>query len=638
MKGIVKREILRKPTKQWHCPARFPRAKFRNDPAIDCTQIALVGGEQANRSAIMAYSGFNGQGGRLPSRRSGLDHRWVHLRFFAGGSRAGRCRSPTRVSSECSPPKRGYFFQCRSILGSHFTSCLAELYSLAYKYADINCALVVCCHVEGDDWAGVLQEVSNNRGGFGIGLRKSQWYRGLCRRGGGGGGNDTCGSRNSSGPRCQSAMVHRGLRVPVGDRGSTPQPAASKLSSPPPPSFHPRPSPSRVLPTRGARGIFTLFVAPTMLTRAPPCDVGGVEMMARRKGCCGVRVWGWKVDPVVAMSTALRSALPCYLSARPRSLWRARNCPRRSTCTKMDHGSRGPTFRSRAPVVIKAVHDKKIRSAFSWTVDGRLRSSTERTRGMFEVRMFTNALKSLGHIWNFGSTSAGSPDFRKWESCRTMSLVSGFSRGPPVSPAPSFRRRYIFTSVTLISSQDLAPLALTWKVRHTQSLVEKNEVSNPEHSSDVSRHPIREVGERHRNDNSYRQFSHGDEHFDRRRKLHRRIGTGDIQLVMMRAATPWPLRSKASPRCADDQKDSINENEYEDSDSAEYDAEFLNISTHFPNEFPSTSGVKKAERDWDCSKDWHGLLWIVKDCRGLKWIADENCEGLVWIGENRCVD
>ncbi|KAJ8871702.1 hypothetical protein PR048_028029 [Dryococelus australis] len=37
-----------------------------------------------------------------------------------------------------------------------------------------------------------------------------------------------------------------------------------------------------------------------------------------------------------------------------------------------------------------------------------------------------------------------------------MPLVSGFSRGSPVSPIPSFRRRSIFTSSTLIGSQDLA--------------------------------------------------------------------------------------------------------------------------------------------------------------------------------------
>ncbi|KAJ8870077.1 hypothetical protein PR048_029088 [Dryococelus australis] len=51
---------------------------------------------------------------------------------------------------------------------------------------------------------------------------------------------------------------------------------------------------------------------------------------------------------------------------------------------------------------------------------------------------------------------AGSSDFRKWESCRTMPLVSGFSRVCCVCPAPSFRRRSIFTSITLIGSQDLA--------------------------------------------------------------------------------------------------------------------------------------------------------------------------------------
>ncbi|KAJ8873644.1 hypothetical protein PR048_024466 [Dryococelus australis] len=49
----------------------------------------------------------------------------------------------------------------------------------------------------------------------------------------------------------------------------------------------------------------------------------------------------------------------------------------------------------------------------------------------------------------------GSPDFRKWESCRTMPLV-GFSRGPTGSLALSFRRRSMLTSITLIGSQDLA--------------------------------------------------------------------------------------------------------------------------------------------------------------------------------------
>ncbi|KAJ8869910.1 hypothetical protein PR048_028919 [Dryococelus australis] len=44
------------------------------------------------------------------------------------------------------------------------------------------------------------------------------------------------------------------------------------------------------------------------------------------------------------------------------------------------------------------------------------------------------------------------PDLRVWESCRTMPLVDGFSRG---SPAPSARRCSVLTSITLIGSQDL---------------------------------------------------------------------------------------------------------------------------------------------------------------------------------------
>ncbi|KAJ8897541.1 hypothetical protein PR048_002889 [Dryococelus australis] len=43
-----------------------------------------------------------------------------------------------------------------------------------------------------------------------------------------------------------------------------------------------------------------------------------------------------------------------------------------------------------------------------------------------------------------------------WESSRTVPLVDGFSRGSPVSPSPSSRRRSIFTSITLFGSQDLA--------------------------------------------------------------------------------------------------------------------------------------------------------------------------------------
>ncbi|KAJ8895088.1 hypothetical protein PR048_000413 [Dryococelus australis] len=49
---------------------------------------------------------------------------------------------------------------------------------------------------------------------------------------------------------------------------------------------------------------------------------------------------------------------------------------------------------------------------------------------------------------------AGSPDLRKWKSWWSMPLVGGFSRGPPVSPTPSFRRRSAFTPITLILNPD----------------------------------------------------------------------------------------------------------------------------------------------------------------------------------------
>ncbi|KAJ8876126.1 hypothetical protein PR048_024035 [Dryococelus australis] len=48
------------------------------------------------------------------------------------------------------------------------------------------------------------------------------------------------------------------------------------------------------------------------------------------------------------------------------------------------------------------------------------------------------------------------PDFRIWESCRTMALVGGFSRESLVSPALPFRRCSMLTSVALTGSQDPA--------------------------------------------------------------------------------------------------------------------------------------------------------------------------------------
>ncbi|KAJ8898039.1 hypothetical protein PR048_003399 [Dryococelus australis] len=45
-----------------------------------------------------------------------------------------------------------------------------------------------------------------------------------------------------------------------------------------------------------------------------------------------------------------------------------------------------------------------------------------------------------------------------FKPCLTMPLVGGFSRGSPVSPALSFRRCRILTSITVVGSQELEPL------------------------------------------------------------------------------------------------------------------------------------------------------------------------------------
>ncbi|KAJ8895276.1 hypothetical protein PR048_000601 [Dryococelus australis] len=52
MKGRGNGKSPRKSADQWHRPTRFQHAKIRSDPTGDRTRIALVGGEQANRSWV----------------------------------------------------------------------------------------------------------------------------------------------------------------------------------------------------------------------------------------------------------------------------------------------------------------------------------------------------------------------------------------------------------------------------------------------------------------------------------------------------------------------------------------------------------------------------------------------------------
>ncbi|KAJ8890668.1 hypothetical protein PR048_010177, partial [Dryococelus australis] len=54
---------------------------------------------------------------------------------------------------------------------------------------------------------------------------------------------------------------------------------------------------------------------------------------------------------------------------------------------------------------------------------------------------------------NRASQSRPGHRISQWESCRTRPLVGRSSRGSPVSPTHSFRRRSTFTSITLVGSQ-----------------------------------------------------------------------------------------------------------------------------------------------------------------------------------------
>ncbi|KAJ8890341.1 hypothetical protein PR048_009849 [Dryococelus australis] len=74
------------------------------------------------------------------------------------------------------------------------------------------------------------------------------------------------------------------------------------------------------------------------------------------------------------------------------------------------------------------------------------------------------------------------------ESCRTMPLVSGLSRGSPASPAPSLRCCSIITSISLADSQDLAcPTIVRSKLFLLRALFEELPHRTPTFNSSVVR-------------------------------------------------------------------------------------------------------------------------------------------------------
>ncbi|KAJ8876499.1 hypothetical protein PR048_020944 [Dryococelus australis] len=62
------------------------------------------------------------------------------------------------------------------------------------------------------------------------------------------------------------------------------------------------------------------------------------------------------------------------------------------------------------------------------------------------------------------------PDFRKWESWRTMPLVGGFSLRSPVSPASSFGTAPYSPHFILIGSQNLAAVKYNLRQQHMATM------------------------------------------------------------------------------------------------------------------------------------------------------------------------
>ncbi|KAJ8872122.1 hypothetical protein PR048_025724 [Dryococelus australis] len=90
------------------------------------------------------------------------------------------------------------------------------------------------------------------------------------------------------------------------------------------------------------------------------------------------------------------------------------------------------------------------------------RGSRHHSRGMLGLFLTTPAMAELlacsprTKANRVQSPTGQLPDLHMLESCRTIPLVGGSSRGSPASPALSFRRCTVLTSITVIGSQDLA--------------------------------------------------------------------------------------------------------------------------------------------------------------------------------------
>ncbi|KAJ8880214.1 hypothetical protein PR048_016680 [Dryococelus australis] len=209
--------------------------------------------------------------------------------------------------------------------------------------------------------------------------------------------------------------------------------------------------------TRSAKGRW-LFSQPVRRATSPSCP----PTISRSKPLSALQK---KNYPTASRILGPGRNMATLLGAKPRQLWPAR--ARRERGHEKHHNRFVVGWRRRLRRESRRTNTYSVGRDFAAGSRTRTRSTTD-----FPLRSQDVLLTLLGAAVaerlarspptkaNWVQSPGRSPDFRKWESCRTMPLVGGSSRRSPASPAPSLRGRSIFTSITLIGLQDLVVKSL----------------------------------------------------------------------------------------------------------------------------------------------------------------------------------
>ncbi|KAJ8883910.1 hypothetical protein PR048_015765 [Dryococelus australis] len=132
------------------CQSRNARAGYTGDSR----ENPLISGTVRYDSDVVRIGGGEGLSRDVPRPTPSC----MTGSHFRPGDLRPRRRSP--ASAPAAPPPAAVY-STRQKLAPRRTTYLWWHCARVARYADVNCALVVGCHSEGDDWATVLQEVLN---------------------------------------------------------------------------------------------------------------------------------------------------------------------------------------------------------------------------------------------------------------------------------------------------------------------------------------------------------------------------------------------------------------------------------------------------------------------------------------------